>query len=257
MEISASPNGKTSPLHSGSGKGGAVVVASPPVARWLPVGGLDRRTETVARPGCGVSVVLVEAGMSRRPRRRPGSLSAHHAARPGCRAPVAVRGRCVVSCECGCATRGSWLVRVCCARRGGQPHCPANRPGRRRLARDGPASTCVDRDAAAPGLSRKMSRSEARTAPLASPCPPPPPTAPSMAASSMPFSAENWPTITPFKDGETRVASDSEFGDFTTLLVICPDDSTGIELNPQPTAPLPREGFGMNLCLTPSKASTT
>ena len=45
--------------------------------------------------------------------------------------------------------------------------------------------------------------------------------------------------------GETRVASDSEFGDFTTLLVICPDDSTGIELNPQPTAPLPREGFGM------------
>ena len=63
----------------------------------------------------------------------------------------------------------------------------------------------------------------------------------------MPFSAENWPTITPFKDGETRVASDSEFGDFTTLLVICPDDSTRIELNPQPTAPLPQEGFGMKL----------
>ena len=42
---------------------------------------------------------------------RPGSLSAH-AARPGCRAPVAVRGRCVVSCECGCATHGSWLVRA-------------------------------------------------------------------------------------------------------------------------------------------------
>ena len=67
------------------------------------------------------SVVLVEAGMIRRPRLRPGSLIAH-AARPGCRAPVAARGRCVVSCECGCATRGSWLVRVFCARRGGQPH---------------------------------------------------------------------------------------------------------------------------------------
>ena len=65
----------------------------------------------------------------------------------------------------------------------------------------------------------------------------------------MPFSAENWPTITPFKDGETRVASDSEFGDFTTLLVIRPEDSTRIELNPQPTAPLPQEGFGMKVDL--------
>ena len=67
------------------------------------------------------SVVLVEAGMARRSRLGPGSLSAH-AGRAGCREPVAVRGRCVVSCECGCATRGSWLVRVFCARRGGQPH---------------------------------------------------------------------------------------------------------------------------------------
>ena len=53
--------------------------------------------------------------------------------------------------------------------------------------------------------------------------------------------------VAPFKAGETRVASDSEFGDFTTLLVIRPEDSTRIELNPQPTAPLPQEGFGMNL----------
>ena len=52
-----------------------------------------------------------------------------------------------------------------------------------------------------------------------------------------------------FKSCETRVAPENEFGDFTTLLVICPDDSTGIELNPQPTAPLPREGFGMNFGL--------
>jgi hypothetical protein len=50
-----------------------------------------------------------------------------------------------------------------------------------------------------------------------------------------------------FKSCETRVAPENEFGDFTTLLVICPDDSTGIELNPQPTAPLPREGFGMTV----------
>ena len=40
-----------------------------------------------------------------------------------------------------------------------------------------------------------------------------------------------WPTVAPFKAGETRVASDSEFGDVTTLLVIRLDDSTRIELN--------------------------
>ena len=51
--------------------------------------------------------------------------------------------------------------------------------------------------------------------------------------------------IASFKTGETRVAPDSEFEDFTTLLVIRPDGSTRIELNPQPTAPLPQEGFGM------------
>ena len=72
---------------------------------------------------------------------------------------------------------------------------------------------------------------------------------PGMAASSMPFSAVNWPIIASFKACETRVARESEFEDFTTLLVICPDDSTRIELNPQPTAPLPQGGFGMSLTM--------
>ena len=183
--------------------------------------------------------------MVRRPRPRPGSLSAH-AARPGCRAPVAVRGRCVVSCERGCATSHDASLVI------GTRALPAGRAGLARAA----SRSCrpgAARDAAAPGLSRKTSRSEACAAPLASPSPPPPPTAPSMATSSMPFSAVNWPTIAPFKAGETRVASDSEFGDFTTLLVIRLDDSTRIELNPQPTAPLPQEGFGMSTGLGPGR----
>ena len=44
----------------------------------------------------------------------------------------------------------------------------------------------------------------------------------------------------------SRSEACSEFGNFTTLLVICPDDSTRIELNPKTTAPLPQDGFGMN-----------
>ena len=70
-----------------SGRGGAVVVASPPAARRWPVGGLDRRTETVTRAGCGVrwywwrlawhadvTPTSPPTGV------QPGSLSAHAAA---------------------------------------------------------------------------------------------------------------------------------------------------------------------------------
>ena len=84
-----------------------------------------------------------------------------------------------------------------------------------------------------------------QTAPLASPSPLPLSATLSMAASSMPFSAESWPIFSPFTACGTRDAPGSEFPDFTTLFVICPDDSTRIELNPQTTAPLPQDGFGM------------
>ena len=52
--MDASPNGKTSSLHIGSGRGRAVVVASPPAARWWPAGGPDRRKEAATRAGRGV-----------------------------------------------------------------------------------------------------------------------------------------------------------------------------------------------------------
>ena len=125
-------------------------------------------------------------------------------------------------------------------RMGEHSQSPARKP-----SAQAPPATPTHRDyhAGCPDLRRARHRWRARPRPRPRLHPP------GMAASSMPFSAVNWPIIASFKACETRVARESEFEDFTTLLVICPDDSTRIELNPQPTAPLPQGGFGMSLTM--------
>ena len=93
-------------------EGRAVVVASPPVARWWPVGVPARRHEAVTRHGRGFQLCWCW--------RVCGRVEL-----------VAVRGRCVVCwCARGYATRRSWSGRMCCARRRGRPALP--RPRRRR-----------------------------------------------------------------------------------------------------------------------------
>ena len=105
-----------------SGRGGAVVVASPPAARRWPVGGLDRRTETVTRAGCGVRWYWWRLA-------RHADLGSTGEARcPLDACTVAVRRRptegCawwVLSCVSGCAMRGAWSGRACGAWCRGRP----------------------------------------------------------------------------------------------------------------------------------------
>ena len=120
------------------------------------------------------------------------------------------------------AVRG--VVRAC------QPAGLAWRAQPHGHAAQAPPATPPHRDyhARRPDMRRARHRWRARARPRPRLHPPWPPR-PCLSRLCQPV---NWPTIAPFKAGETRVASDSEFGDFTTLLVIRPDDSTRIELKP-------------------------